>query len=53
MNEKHYVGDYLIIGIPGDYKVMEQFGSYRMLKKIFKTVEQATARATMLMEAKK
>ena len=41
MNEKYYTGNYLVIGVKGDYQVMEQFGSYRMLKKKFKTVEKA------------
>lgn len=46
--EKIRVGKYLIIGNHKDYRVMEQFGDYRMLKKVFKTVEQAKARiATM------
>lgn len=44
MTEKHYFGKYLVIGISGDYQVMEQFGNYRMLKKKFKTVEQAKKR---------
>ncbi len=44
MNEKIKVGNYLIIGVKGDYSVMEQFGSYRMLKKKFKTIEKATKR---------
>jgi hypothetical protein len=33
MNEKHYFGQYLVIGTAGDYSIMEQFGGYRMLKK--------------------
>lgn len=44
MNEKYYFGKYLVIGVSGDYQVMEQFGGYRMLKKKFKTVEQAKKR---------
>jgi hypothetical protein len=39
------VGRYLVIGNEGEWKVMEQFGSYRMLKKTFKTQAAAVARA--------
>lgn len=42
--ERHEVGNYLIVGTPGAYRVMENFGSYRMLKKVFKTVNAATKR---------
>lgn len=48
MNEKIKVGNYLIIGTSGDYRVMEQFGNYRMLKKVFKTVEQAKKRIEVM-----
>lgn len=48
MNEKHYFGNYLVIGVAGDYNIMEQFGSYRMLKKKFKTVEQAKKRIELI-----
>lgn len=49
--EKLKVGEYLIIGEPGDYRVMEQFGSYRMLKKRFKTVKQAQTRIEQMTRA--
>jgi hypothetical protein len=39
------VGDYLVIGGLDGWRVMEQFGSYRVLKKVFKTVAAATKRA--------
>lgn len=48
MNEKYYFGKYLVIGVVGEYQVMEQFGDYRMLKKKFKTVEQAKKRIKTL-----
>lgn len=48
MNEKHYFGKYLVIGVTGDYQIMEQFGAYRMLKKKFKTVEQAKKRIEVM-----
>lgn len=35
--EKERVGDYLVIGRPGSWNVMEQFGSYRMLRKACKS----------------
>lgn len=35
---------YKIVGEPGDYQIMEQFGNYRMMKKKFKTIEKATER---------
>ncbi len=47
--EKHRIGNYLVIGNPGNYKVMQQFGSYRMLKKTFKTLAAATTRAEQMM----
>jgi hypothetical protein len=46
------VGRYLVIGNDGEWKVMEQFGSYRMLKKTFKTQRAAEARALAMDEAK-
>ena len=49
-NEKHYIANYLIIGTPGDYRVMEQFDGYRMLKKVFRTVEEATLRINKMVE---
>ena len=32
---------YKIVGEPGDYQIMEQFGAYRLSKKRFKTHEAA------------
>lgn len=34
---------YKIVGAPGDYQVMEQFGDYRLSRKRFKTIEKALA----------
>ena len=45
---KHRVGNYLVTGNDNDWRVMEQFGNYRMLKKVFKTADKAIARATEL-----
>jgi hypothetical protein len=39
------VGDYIVTGTAGWFRVMESSGSYRMLKKVFKTFEQAAKRA--------
>jgi hypothetical protein len=39
------VGRYRVIGEGNAWKVMELFGSYRMLKKTFKTQAAAVARA--------
>ena len=33
---------YKIVGEPGDYQIMEQFGAYRLSKKRYKTIEKAT-----------
>lgn len=49
-NERHEVGNYLVVGVPGNYRVMENFGSYRMLKKVFKTLKSASARAEAMRE---
>lgn len=43
--EKVYIGRYLVIGSGRDWRVMEQFDSYRMLKKVFLTQAAATKRA--------
>ncbi|WP_159014998.1 hypothetical protein [Streptomyces europaeiscabiei] len=48
MNQKHIVGNYAVIGKDGDWRVMEQFGSYRILKKKFKSLEKAIERAKSL-----
>jgi hypothetical protein len=47
-NTKIRVGDYLAIGSEKEWKVMEQFGDYRMLKKTFTTQAAALARAKKL-----
>ena len=43
----YVVGDYLVT-MPGEdcagFRVMENFGSYRMLKKVFKTLDAAAKR---------
>ena len=39
------VGGYIVMGTAGEFRVMENGGSYRMLKKVFKTFEQAAKRA--------
>lgn len=39
------VGQYLVVGEPGDYQVMENFRPYRVSRKRFKTVASATKRA--------
>lgn len=49
--QKIKIGAYLIIGETGDYRVMEQFGAYRMLKKHFKTILQAEERIEQLVRA--
>lgn len=49
--ERYPVGRYLVIGAPGEYRVMEQFGSFRMLAKKFKTAQAATKRAQQLSES--
>lgn len=43
--EKVHVGRYLVIGSGRDWRVMEQFGNFRMLKKKFITVAAAKKRA--------
>jgi hypothetical protein len=40
---------YLVIGEGNEWKVMEQFGSYRMLKKTFKTQAAAVRRAEAML----
>lgn len=42
--ERYEVGQYLVIGRPGEYQILENFGSYRISKKRFKTVAAATKR---------
>lgn len=47
----YVVGDYLVTIPKSDvngYRVMENFGSYRMLKKVFKTLPAAVKRAEQL-----
>lgn len=51
MSERYEVGQYLVVGEPKQYRVMENFGSYRMLKKVFKTLDSARKRAVQLNEA--
>ncbi len=46
--EKIRVGDYLVIGSDRDWRVMEQFGSYRMLAKRFHTQKAAVTRAEQM-----
>ncbi len=36
--------EYKIVGEHGDYQILECFGSYRLSKKRFKTIEKATER---------
>lgn len=36
--------EYKIIGEPGDFQIIEQFGAYRISKKHFKTIEDAAAK---------
>jgi hypothetical protein len=45
---KAVIGRYAVIGQPGDWHVMEQFGAYRMLAKTFKTQAAAEKRAEMM-----
>lgn len=47
-NEKIHVGQYLVIGNGNEWRLMEQFGQYRMLKKVFKTSKAAVARAEQM-----
>jgi hypothetical protein len=44
-SERHEVGTYLVVGRPGEYQVMENFGAYRISKKRFKTLTSAVKRA--------
>lgn len=46
--ERHIVGDYLVVGTPGAYRVLENFGSYRALKKVFKRLPAAIKRAEQM-----
>lgn len=46
--ERHIVGDYLVTGTPGNYRVLENFGSYRALKRVFKKLPPALARAEQM-----
>lgn len=50
-NEGHAVGDYLVTRVGNDWRVMEQFGSHRMLKKKFKTRAAAEKRAESMPSA--
>lgn len=50
--ERIDVGRYRVIGEPGLYRVMEGFGSYRMLKKKFRTRDAAVKRAEEMDAAK-
>lgn len=46
---EHYKhGRYSIVGNVGDYQVREDFGSYRLMKKKFKTVNSAKLRIDSL-----
>lgn len=47
-SERHEVGRYLVVGRPGEYQVMENFGTYRISKKRFKTLSAATKRAEQM-----
>ena len=47
-DEKIQVGDYLVIGQGREWRVMEQFGAYRMLKKKFTTSAAAVKRAEVM-----
>ncbi len=41
-------GRYVIVGAKDGYRIVERFGSYRILKKVFRTPESAIKRAEML-----
>ena len=44
-----FVGDYIVTeSRDGGWRVTENSGSYRMLKKVFKTFEQAAKRAEVM-----
>jgi hypothetical protein len=49
--EKIPVGRYLVIGSGRDWRVMEQFGAFRMLKKVFVTQAATVKRAQVLAES--
>jgi hypothetical protein len=53
MRERYEVGSYLVVGVPGEYQVIENFGTYRITKKRFKTVAAATKRAQQIQESTK
>lgn len=42
------VGNYVVHGTANGFRLVERGGSYRMLKKVFKTFEQAAKRAETL-----
>lgn len=42
------VGRYLVIGSDRNWRVMEQFGAFRMLRKVFVTQAAAVKRAQIL-----
>jgi hypothetical protein len=48
---KIHVGNYLVIGSGRDWRVMEQSGSFRMLKKVFLTAAAAEKRAQAMNKA--
>lgn len=46
--ERVHVGEYLVVGSGAEWRVMEQFGSFRMLKKVFSSRRAAESRARAL-----